>query len=62
MPMYMNPADFALDFIDTNFAKDGEKIGKQPDIVHSSWHRSEWAGWERTNVRRSGRDELDGLV
>ncbi|KAF2861199.1 putative ABC transporter [Piedraia hortae CBS 480.64] len=40
IPLYMNPAEFIIDFVNTDFARDGAEIDQQLELVHSSWQRS----------------------
>ena len=51
IPTYTNPAEFALDFVNTDFARDGREVAQQLDLVHSSWQKSDLA--------RLAQDELD---
>ena len=63
IPMYMNPAEFALDFVNTDFARDKREVDQQLDKVHSSWTKSQWAvleAHERAEAR--ARVELHGEV
>ncbi|KAK5240600.1 hypothetical protein LTR16_010426, partial [Cryomyces antarcticus] len=40
IPLYMNPAEFIIDFVNTDFARDRKEIDQQLNMVHSSWHKS----------------------
>ena len=63
MPFYMNPAEFALDLVNTDFARDGQEIDKQLHIVHSSWKNSSLArvaARERDEMR--ARQEFDDNI
>lgn len=43
IPLYMNPAEFIIDFVNTDFARDRSEIDQQLNMVHSSWHKSRLA-------------------
>ena len=43
IPLYMNPAEFIIDFVNTDFARDRNEIDQQLNMVHSSWHKSRLA-------------------
>jgi ABC-type multidrug transport system permease subunit len=43
IPLYMNPAEFIIDFVNTDFARDREEIDKQLNMVHSLWYKSRLA-------------------
>ena len=40
VPFYMNPAEFIIDFVNTDFARDRNEVDKQLNIVHSCWKDS----------------------
>jgi len=40
IPLYMNPAEFIIDFVNTDFARDRSEVDQQLDLVHSSWRKS----------------------
>lgn len=44
IPLYMNPAEFIIDFVNTDFARDRIEVEQQLDMVHSSWSKSRLAG------------------
>ncbi|KAI7261954.1 putative ABC transporter [Hortaea werneckii] len=43
IPLYMNPAEFIIDFVNTDFARDRSEVEQQLNMVHSSWHKSRLA-------------------
>nr|POE75483.1 abc transporter g family member 11 [Quercus suber] len=43
IPLYMNPAEFIIDFVNTDFARDRSEVDQQLNMVHSSWHKSRLA-------------------
>lgn len=43
IPLYMNPAEFIIDFVNTDFARDRAEVEQQLNMVHSSWHKSRLA-------------------
>ncbi|QIX01973.1 hypothetical protein AMS68_007490 [Peltaster fructicola] len=43
IPLYMNPAEFIIDFVNTDFARDKSEVDQQLNMVHSSWHKSRLA-------------------
>ncbi|KAG8629316.1 hypothetical protein KVT40_003181 [Elsinoe batatas] len=43
IPLYMNPAEFIIDFVNTDFARDRSEIDQQLNMVHSSWAKSRLA-------------------
>ena len=40
IPLYMNPAEFIIDFVNTDFARDRSEVGQQLNMVHSSWNKA----------------------
>jgi ABC-type multidrug transport system permease subunit len=57
VPLYMNPAEFALDFVNTDFARDESEVEQQLEMVRSSWQKSVWASHaeeERAEGMRQG--------
>jgi ABC-type multidrug transport system ATPase subunit/ABC-type multidrug transport system permease subunit len=40
IPLYMNPAEFIIDFVNTDFARDRSEVDLQLEMVHSSWQKS----------------------
>ena len=59
----MNPAEFAVDFVNTDFAQDKQEVDRQLEMVHSFWAESEWANHEeRDRAEAKARDELHGEV
>lgn len=40
IPLYMNPAEFIIDFVNTDFAHDKTEVDQQLTMVHSSWNKS----------------------
>ena len=43
IPLYMNPAEFIIDFVNTDFARDRSEVDQQLNMVHSSWAKSRLA-------------------
>ncbi|KAK3613949.1 hypothetical protein LTR56_027578 [Elasticomyces elasticus] len=43
IPLYMNPAEFIIDFVNTDFARDRSEVDQQLNMVHSPWHKSRLA-------------------
>ncbi|KAL1306206.1 hypothetical protein AAFC00_004304 [Neodothiora populina] len=43
IPLYMNPAEFIIDFVNTDFARDRCEVDAQLQMVHSSWTKSRLA-------------------
>ncbi|PNS15068.1 ABC transporter G family member [Sphaceloma murrayae] len=43
IPLYMNPAEFIIDFVNTDFARDRGEIDQQLNMVQSSWAKSRLA-------------------
>ncbi|KYG41115.1 hypothetical protein M433DRAFT_27795 [Acidomyces richmondensis BFW] len=40
IPLYMNPAEFIIDFVNTDFAHDPSEVDRQLNLVYSSWRGS----------------------
>ena len=40
IPPYMNPAEFVIDFVNTDFARDTSEVDQQLNMVNTSWHKS----------------------
>ncbi|GAM89868.1 hypothetical protein ANO11243_079080 [Dothideomycetidae sp. 11243] len=43
IPLYMNPAEFIMDFVNTDFARDKDEVASQLDLVQSTWAKSHLA-------------------
>jgi hypothetical protein len=52
LPMYMNPAEFVIDLISTDFSQDDAKSTQRLDNLHASWKNSQNAGELSTNIRK----------
>lgn len=39
IPLYMNPAEFVLDFVNTDFSRDNDEVQDQLTLVQTSWKR-----------------------
>jgi hypothetical protein len=50
--MYMNPAEFVIDLISTDFSRDDAKSTQRLDNLHTSWKNSQNAGELFTNIRK----------
>jgi hypothetical protein len=50
--MYMNPAEFVIDLISTDFSQDDTKSTQRLDNLHASWKNSQNAGELSTDIRR----------
>jgi len=50
IPLYMNPAEFIIDFVNTDFARDRSEVDQQLNMVHSSWHKSRLANMTVTEL------------
>lgn len=62
IPLYMNPAEFIIDFVNTDFARDRGEVDQQLNMVHSSWHKSRLATstvTELTDEVSRGSNEMD---
>ncbi|KAK3624967.1 hypothetical protein LTR56_020698 [Elasticomyces elasticus] len=75
IPLYMNPAEFIIDFVNTDFARDRSEVDQQLNMVYSSWHKSRLAtapvtelteemarNSMSTNVNAETRDESAGKI
>jgi ABC-type multidrug transport system ATPase subunit/ABC-type multidrug transport system permease subunit len=60
IPLYMNPAEFIIDFVNTDFARDRSEVDQQLNMVHSSWHKSRLASATVTELTdEMGRSHMD---
>ncbi|KAF2149432.1 putative ABC transporter [Myriangium duriaei CBS 260.36] len=50
IPIYMNPAEFIMDFVNTDFARDKDEVVSQLEIVHSTWAKSHLAEISSTEL------------
>ena len=40
IPLYMNPAEFIIDFVNTDFARDRTEVRNQLEMITSTWQKS----------------------
>ena len=40
IPLYMNPAEFIIDFVNTDFARERNEVDQQLNMIHSCWNNS----------------------
>lgn len=63
IPLYMNPAEFIIDFVNTDFARDRSEVDQQLNMVHSSWHKSRLATATVTELTdEMARNSMDNEV
>lgn len=43
IPLYMNPAEFIIESVNMNFARERSEVNQQLNMIHSSWHKSRFA-------------------
>ena len=43
MPLYMNPAEFVIELVNTDFSRDQGKAAQQLETLHSAWAKSDYA-------------------
>ena len=60
IPLYMNPAEFIIDFVNTDFARDRGEVDQQLNMVHSSWRKSRLASATISELTdEMARDSMD---
>ncbi|KAM0723909.1 hypothetical protein Q7P37_000899 [Cladosporium fusiforme] len=63
IPLYMNPAEFIIDFVNTDFARDRSEVDQQLNMVHSSWHKSRLASATVTELTdEMARNSMDAQL
>lgn len=63
IPLYMNPAEFIIDFVNTDFARDRSEVDQQLNMVHSSWHKSRLANSTVTELTdEMARNSMDSEI
>jgi len=63
IPLYMNPAEFIIDFVNTDFARDRSEVDQQLNMVHSSWHKSRLASATVTELTdEMARNSMDNTL
>ncbi|RAR01968.1 abc transporter [Stemphylium lycopersici] len=51
MPLYTNPAEFAIDLVNTDFSTDSQAASQRLTHLHTSWHESPTANALSSNLR-----------
>ena len=62
IPLYMNPSEFMLDFVNTDFARDKDEVMSQLELVQSAWqssHLSQVSISELNDEISRGRHQVD---
>lgn len=58
LPLYMNPAEFVIDLVNTDFARDQDKAAAQLDALQDAWAKSTYAA----DVSHSIAHEVSGVT